>query len=201
MADEPKTVDTPKGGADTGEAKFTQAQLDALISDRLKREREKYADYDSLKSKAETLEADLKKREQAELTELEKIKTEKQKLEESLNEVKPRAEKYDKLVSEWNEQVEAEKDGLTDEQMKIVDALGDPQIKLSLIRQYKAKDTPKGPKLPKGGVPDDYSAEQVSRDMNDPDPEVRKRAKMIHERRKKEMGYTNTINHWGNLKT
>ena len=31
---------------------FTQSELDAIISDRLKRERDKYADYETLKEKA-----------------------------------------------------------------------------------------------------------------------------------------------------
>lgn len=35
------------------EAKFTQADLDRIVKDRLTREREKYGDYDALKAKAE----------------------------------------------------------------------------------------------------------------------------------------------------
>lgn len=35
------------------EKTFTQAELDQIISDRLKRERDKYADYDALKEKAQ----------------------------------------------------------------------------------------------------------------------------------------------------
>ena len=35
------------------ERTFTQAELDAIVSDRLKRDRAKYADYDDLKAKAE----------------------------------------------------------------------------------------------------------------------------------------------------
>ena len=37
------------------EKTFTQAELDQIISDRLKREREKYGDYDALKEKAQKL--------------------------------------------------------------------------------------------------------------------------------------------------
>lgn len=37
------------------EAKFTQADLDRIVKDRLTREREKYGDYDALKAKAEKL--------------------------------------------------------------------------------------------------------------------------------------------------
>ena len=35
------------------EAKFTQADLDRIVKDRLTREREKYGDYDALKAKAD----------------------------------------------------------------------------------------------------------------------------------------------------
>ena len=35
------------------EAKFTQAELDRIVKDRLTREREKYGDYDALKAKAD----------------------------------------------------------------------------------------------------------------------------------------------------
>ena len=38
-----------------GEKTFTQAELDQIISDRLKREREKYPDYEALKEKAQRL--------------------------------------------------------------------------------------------------------------------------------------------------
>lgn len=37
---------------ETTEKTFTQAELDAIVSDRLKRDRAKYADYDALKEKA-----------------------------------------------------------------------------------------------------------------------------------------------------
>jgi hypothetical protein len=45
----------PEGGTtppEGGEKTFTQAELDAKISERLKRERAKFADYDDLKAKA-----------------------------------------------------------------------------------------------------------------------------------------------------
>ena len=40
---------------ETAEKTFNQSELDAIISDRLKREREKYAYYDALKEKATRL--------------------------------------------------------------------------------------------------------------------------------------------------
>ena len=55
--------------AQTQEQKtFTQAELDAVVKDRLKREREKYADFDALKAKA----AKLDELEAANKSELEK---------------------------------------------------------------------------------------------------------------------------------
>ena len=139
-------------------------------------------------SHADTLEAELKKREQAELSELERVKKEKEELEENLSKLQPKAESYDALVAEWNEQVEAEKEGLTDEQVKIVEALGDPHLKLSLIRQYKAKEETRGPKVIKGGQTDKYDAEDVRKMLNDDDPEVRKQGKILQQRRKRELG-------------
>jgi hypothetical protein len=65
--------DAPGGGtqpATGGERTFTQAELDRILGDRLARDREKYADYDTLKAAAAELEA-LK---EAEKTELEKAK-------------------------------------------------------------------------------------------------------------------------------
>lgn len=47
---------------------FTQAEMDAIIGDRLARERQKYADYESLKEKAEKFD----KAEEANKTELQK---------------------------------------------------------------------------------------------------------------------------------
>lgn len=54
--------------AQNTEKTFTQAELDAIVKDRLKRDREKYADYDALKEKA----AKFDEIEAANKTELEK---------------------------------------------------------------------------------------------------------------------------------
>ena len=48
------TVSTPEQTAEQPEQRtFTQAEVDAIVSDRLKRERAKYSDYDDIKAKAE----------------------------------------------------------------------------------------------------------------------------------------------------
>ncbi len=56
---------TPEGGS---EKTFTQTELDAIIGDRLARERQKYVDYDSLKAKA----AEYDKAQEASKSELQK---------------------------------------------------------------------------------------------------------------------------------
>ena len=45
--------ETVKATEITEEKTFTQAEVDAIVGDRLKRDRQKYADYDALKEKAE----------------------------------------------------------------------------------------------------------------------------------------------------
>ena len=65
--------DGKQGGGDGGdEKKFTQADIDAAVKDRIKREKEKYADYDDLKAKATKLD----EIEENNKTELEKAKEE-----------------------------------------------------------------------------------------------------------------------------
>ena len=48
---------TPAAEGQQPERTFTQAEMNAIISDRLSRERSKYADYDDLKAKAQQFEA------------------------------------------------------------------------------------------------------------------------------------------------
>ena len=68
----------------TQEKTFSQAELDAVVKDRLKREREKYADFDALKAKAEKFD----ELEAANKSELEKANEEVEKLKKELTEIK-----------------------------------------------------------------------------------------------------------------
>lgn len=69
----------------TEEAKtFTQEELDAIISDRLKRQREKFADYDVLKEKAGKLD----EIEEASKSELQRATERAEKLEAELSQLK-----------------------------------------------------------------------------------------------------------------
>jgi hypothetical protein len=56
MENETKTVEQETTAAEP-EKTFTQTELNAIVSDRLKRDREKYADYNDIKAKAEKYDA------------------------------------------------------------------------------------------------------------------------------------------------
>ena len=57
MAETVHQENTPAAGEQQAERTFTQAEMNAIISDRLSRERSKYADYDDLKAKAQQFDA------------------------------------------------------------------------------------------------------------------------------------------------
>ena len=67
MADETVNQET-KQTAEQPERTFTQAEMDAIIGDRLARERAKYADYEDMKAKAQKYDA----QEEASKTDLQK---------------------------------------------------------------------------------------------------------------------------------
>lgn len=90
---------TPSESTEQQERTFTQAELDAIVRDRLKREREKYADYTELRKKAEAYDA----AEEASKSELQKAVERAEKAESelsSLKEAQERAELVARLAAE-----------------------------------------------------------------------------------------------------
>ena len=77
----PESTETPTQGA-PAERTFTQAEMDAIIGDRLKRERAKYADYEDVKAKAQQFDA----AQEAAKSDLEKAVEERDRLKEQLKE-------------------------------------------------------------------------------------------------------------------
>jgi len=83
----------------TAERTFTQSEMDAIIGERLKRDRAKYADYDELKAKA----AKFDEAEEAGKSELQKAVEERDRLKaevEKLNAERERAEAVAKAAAE-----------------------------------------------------------------------------------------------------
>lgn len=91
---------TPTQGAPAEpERTFTQAEMDAIIGDRLKRERAKYADYEDVKAKAQQFDA----AQEAAKSDLEKAVEERDRLKEQLEQWKAerdRAEQVAKAAAE-----------------------------------------------------------------------------------------------------
>lgn len=66
---------------------YTQAQIDEIITDRIKRERKKFADYDDLKAKLAEFESQAEEKRQSELTDLQKAQEQAQQFETKLQEL------------------------------------------------------------------------------------------------------------------
>lgn len=88
MNEEKITVSTPEQTTQESERTFTQAELDAIVGDRLKRERARYADYDALKEKAAQYDAE----KEAEKSELEKATERAAALQAELDDMKHQSE-------------------------------------------------------------------------------------------------------------
>ena len=78
------TQGAPQGQQNTGQDSFSQEQVDAIVRDRLAREREKYKDYNDLKSKA----AEYDKQQEASKTELQKAQEQAEALKKELSGLK-----------------------------------------------------------------------------------------------------------------
>lgn len=84
MANETVNQELATEDTEQSEKTFTQSELDQIIGERLKREREKYPDYDALKEKA----AKLDQIEEDAKTELQKAQEKAEKLEAELSAMK-----------------------------------------------------------------------------------------------------------------
>ena len=88
MSQETNDTNTPAGAAGgtppAGERTFTQAQVDAIVAERLGREKAKFADYDTIKEKADKYDA----AEEAGKTELQKATDKANRLQRELDDLK-----------------------------------------------------------------------------------------------------------------
>ncbi len=136
--------------AETAPAKtYTQEEIDRIIGQRIGREKEKYADYDSIKQEAETLKVKIKEREEAELSELEKSKQRQEELEKEVEKHKVNTDWRDKWTVDETAKIEKEMEDLTEDQKELIVSL--PLDKrTSAIGQFKAS-TPGSPDGSKGG--------------------------------------------------
>lgn len=91
----PDETPTPSESTEQQERTFTQAELDAIVKERLKREREKHSDYDELKAKAEKFDA----AEEASKSELQKAVERAEAAEKELNGLKAKQQRAELVTS------------------------------------------------------------------------------------------------------
>ena len=87
MADDKTNTQEPQGAASQPGRTFTQAEVDAIVGDRLARERAKFADYEQLKDKA----AKFDQVEEASKSDLQKEQDKSAKLQAELDKMKAQA--------------------------------------------------------------------------------------------------------------
>lgn len=81
------SAETQVESPESAEKTFTQTQLDELITERIKRERKKFADYDDLKSKLSEYESQAEEQRQSELSDLQKAQEQAKQFESQLSEL------------------------------------------------------------------------------------------------------------------
>lgn len=138
MPDNTKTVEDNATQGASADKTFTQSEMDAIIGDRLKRERAKYADYDELKAKA----AKYDEAEEAGKSELQKAVEERDRLKAQLDALeadRARAEAVAKAAAEHG--VDAE---------MLSRMSGDVEENAAFLAERNQK-TPKYGSVPDGG--------------------------------------------------
>lgn len=123
---------------------LTQEQVDKIVSERLARERSKYADYDTVKSELEKLASEKKQREEAKKLEegkYQELLSEKEKLiaerEERIAALTEKATKYDSWLISEEERIAASMDDLDDADKDIINSVP-LEKRMAAIQRLKA---------------------------------------------------------------
>lgn len=121
----PETAEKTNGGE--SEKTFTQAELDEIIAKRIERERNKYADYEEIRKKAEQYEKEAEERRLAEMSEKEraeelakKYEEEKSELARQLNELKSQIQQ-EKINNAFIKAAQAANIEYVDDALKLAD--------------------------------------------------------------------------------
>lgn len=163
MADEQKTDDRTDDDK-SGKVVFdSQEDFDAVIKRRLDKERDKYRDYDTVKSELEDLRQKQKEREDAELSELDKLKKQNEETTGKLTEYEQKLKDYEEAEEKRKaallEKVEDQMKDLDDGQKTLVDQMP-LDGKLDLIAQLKSQKKEAG-SWGKGSSGDELSLEYI----------------------------------------
>ena len=129
MSDDSKKPDTtPTDETLSGKVTFnTQADFDAVIQNRLAKEKAKYSDYDETKEQLATLKAKQDERDKAEMSELEKANAERDEIKLQNEELTSQNTKYKEQQEARDiaeqEKIEKASESLTDSQKVIINNL------------------------------------------------------------------------------
>lgn len=129
MADEPtkdtEKKETPEGGAGTGDAKFTQEEVNKIIAERLAREKSKFSELEQKAKELETLQAKIKEAEEAKLKEKAEWKELAEKHEAKIKELEPFKANWEAWQQAETERIEKmiEDAKLTDDDKALVTKL------------------------------------------------------------------------------
>ena len=140
MAEEQKTATTQTEETKSGKVVFeSQEDFDAVISRRLTKEREKFSDYNDVKSNLETLLQEKKEREEAELTEAEKLKKQLEAKDGEIANLIIFKDKHEEWELREKEKIEQAMTDLQDDDKDLINAL--PLDKrIAMINKLKPSD-------------------------------------------------------------
>lgn len=139
---EPVVTPTEGGNAPQNEGKLTQAEVDAIVEDRLARERKKYANYSDLKKASEEL-AELKK---SQMSEAEKLKAALEEKEKTLADLRGKLTGYELKEIKLAKLIES---GVNPEWMDSVTGSTEEEITAS-VSKIAARLNAVPPKTPTG---------------------------------------------------
>ena len=144
MADEHST-DTTVNATEHQGGKIvfdSQEDFDAVIERRLARVKKDYSDYNDLKAKVEELEKIKKEKEEADLSELQKTQKELDQLKLDLEATKIIAGRWELHEKKLLDRIEEESKDLQEEDLNILNAITDPDAKLTYINKIKSSEKP-----------------------------------------------------------
>lgn len=141
MAEEQTTETTQTEETKSGQVIFnSQEDFDAVITRRIAKEREKFSDYDDVKSELEKVRQAEKERVEKELTDSEKLKKELEEKESQIADLSVHKDWHEEWERRETEKIEKAMDEFSDDDKDLVNALPLDR-RMIMIEKLSSKDT------------------------------------------------------------
>jgi len=187
MSEETKTETTQTEETKSGKVVFeSQEDFDAVLTRRLAKEREKYKDYDSLKSDLDKLIQEKKERENEELSEVEKLKKQLEEKDNQIADLKIHKDWRDGWERREAEKIDKAMADLSDEDKELVNDLP-LEKRMIMVNKLKSEDVkhPQTGKFVKGErVPTTEEYMGIRAQYGPQSPEAVHARNLINEHRK-----------------